>query len=84
MSFAIHSNDGRGMGACIPDYPPPFRYPVPGYAKAIRDALWAIEGGMGGQVEWEATFGTRQANVVIDCAAVRGSQFGFKKKRRAA
>ena len=61
------------------DYPPPFKYSVPAYIQAIRNALWAIEIGMGGQVEFEATFGTRQAGVVIDCAAVRGSRFGFKR-----
>ena len=84
MSYAIHSGDGVRFGASFADYPPPFKHPIPGYVKAIRDALWAIEGGLGGQVEWEATFGTRQNEVVLMCASVHGSQFGAKKKRRVA
>lgn len=84
MTFAIHSADGKGFGASIPDYPPPFRYPVPGYVKAIRDALWSIEIGMGGRVDWDASFGVRQGSVTLMCAeAVHGSQFGAKKRRAA-
>lgn len=79
MSFAIHSADGKNIGAGIADYPPPFKYSIPAYIQAIRNALWSIEIGMGGQVDWQASFGTRQANVALTCAAVRGSRFGFKK-----
>ena len=84
VSFAIHSGDGVRFGASIPDYPAPFKHPVPGYQKAIRDALWAIEGGLGGQVEWNASFGDRQGSVFLSVASVHGSQFGLKRKGRAA
>ena len=81
---AIHSGDGVRFGASIPDYPPPFKHPVPGYLKAIKDALWSIEIGMGGRVDWDASFGVRQASVSLMCAqAVHGSQFGLKRRRVA-
>ena len=79
---AIHSGDGVRFGASIPDYPAPFKHPVPGYQKAIRDALWSIEIGMGGRVDWDASFGVRQCGVSLMCAeAVHGSQFGLKRRR---
>lgn len=83
MTFAIHSADGHGMGAGMADYPPPFKHAVPSYVKAIRNALWAIEGGLWGQVEWHATFGVRQNEIALMCASVHGSQFGAKKRRVA-
>ena len=85
MSFAIHSGDGVRFGASIPDYPPPFKYPVPGYQKAVRDALWSIEIGLGGQVDWNASFGATQGSVMLTTAqAVYGSRLGAGRKRRAA
>lgn len=85
MSPAIHSGDGVRHGAVIPDYPPPFKYPVPGYQESIRNALWSIEVGMGGRVDWCASFGARDALVAIGCAAaVHGPRFGAKSKRRVA
>ena len=85
MSWAIHSNDGRPFGAILPDYPPPFRYPVPGYVQAIRNALWSIEIGLGGQVDWHASFGDRQSSVgITTAAAVHGPQFRRHKTRKRA
>ena len=82
MSFAIHSGDGVRFGAGLADYP--FKYPAPGYLKALRDALWSIEIGMGGRVDWDASFGARQGSVSLMCAqAVHGSQFGLKRRRVA-
>ena len=81
---AIHSGDGVRFGASIPDYPAPFKHPVPGYQKSIRDALWSIEIGMGGRVDWDASFGERQCGVSLMCAeSVHGSQFGLKRRRVA-
>ena len=80
---AIHSGDGVRFGASIPDYPPPFKYALP-QVKLIRNALWSIEIGMGGRVDWDASFGVRQASVSLMCAqAVHGSQFGLKRRRVA-
>lgn len=71
---AITSHRGEGVSAHIPDYP----HPVPGWQKAIRNALWSIETGMGGRVEWAASFGERQTTVFLNSAQ---ACFGSKLDR---
>ena len=75
---AISSNPGQTVSAHIPDYPPPFKNALP-VSDMLRRALWAIEGGMGGPVEWMATFGDRQTTVTLDCAV---ACFGRKLRRK--
>ena len=80
---AIHSGDGVRFGASIPDYPAPFKHALP-QVKLLRNALWSIEIGMGGRVDWDASFGERQCGVSLMCAeSVHGSQFGLKRRRVA-
>lgn len=52
MTLAIAAG---GIG--VPDWPPPFRYAHPRYVEHIRDALPAIELGLGDRVAWELLCG---------------------------
>lgn len=67
----------------LPDYPPPFRYALDSHPQLVRRALWAIEGGMGGEVEWQAVFGKGQAFVILDASvAALGRDLGQRKAKQ--
>lgn len=72
----------------LPDYPPPFQYALESQPHMVRQALWAIEGGLSGEVEWQATFGDRQTEVILIASmGAYGKDLGRRKaahRRRAS
>lgn len=66
----------------VVDYPPPFLYALTDHPHLVRRAVWAIEAGMGGEVEWQTSFGERQATVILLAAvAARGRDLGRRKTK---
>lgn len=65
----------------LPDYPPPFEYALPFQPDMVRRALWAIEGGLCGEVEWEASFTNQTESILIASVAAYGKDLGRRKAK---
>lgn len=55
-SWEVTSCAIRTGGVCVVDWPPEFKYGTPRLHQMTRSALWAIEQGLGGAVEWASLF----------------------------